>query len=236
MGHCYRHGDHRGNNCPECRTEEQDQQHQEVVGAIESLSENEVDYDALFDKVNNPGDYFCPWCQFRTLRYRALRCPKCQAQFSNEDFNEYWDVADQEAEEEKRQKQREEEQRAEAARKAKAEADAAAQTAGDCFVASVCFGERSAPEVVCLRKWRDRTLCRFRLGRWFIRKYYSGVGVACAKWIADKPKLKSIIRKALRFFIHGRRSATDIAATANRRSRTENGSRESYRAELRRYP
>ena len=34
----------------------------------------------------NPGDYDCPACRYRTLRYCASRCPKCQANVDNE----YW--------------------------------------------------------------------------------------------------------------------------------------------------
>lgn len=210
MGHCYTHGDHRGNICPECRAKELDEQHEELVQAIGSLSDNEVDYDSLADKLadklNNPGDWSCPWCQHYTLLYRAWRCPKCHAQFSPEYYDQYWTEVDEEIEEEKKEKQREEEerqrQRAEAARKAQAEAEAAQSSAESCFVATVCFGDRSAPEVVCLQKWRDRTLHRFRLGRGFIRMYYSGFGAGCANWIADKPKFKNMVRKTLKIFVH----------------------------------
>src|SRR3954447_2384605 len=108
-----------GGTCPECRKEELDRQHEELLEAIRDSEPDEIDYDEVADKINNPGDWECPWCLFYTLQYRAWRCPKCHAQFGHEYHQQYWNEVDEEIRVEEETKAR---QAAEA--KAKAEADA----------------------------------------------------------------------------------------------------------------
>lgn len=43
---------------------------------------------------------------------------------------------------------------------------------GGCFVATAAWGDRLHPDVVLLRRWRDRVLVRWRAGRVFIRLYW----------------------------------------------------------------
>lgn len=43
---------------------------------------------------------------------------------------------------------------------------------GGCFVATAAYGNRSHPDVVALRRFRDDTLIRYRAGRAFIRAYW----------------------------------------------------------------
>lgn len=54
--------------------------------------------------------------------------------------------------------------------RAEAAEDEAGQ--GACFVATAAYGNRSHPDVVWLRGWRDRVLARSRPGRAFIRLYW----------------------------------------------------------------
>lgn len=52
--------------------------------------------------------------------------------------------------------------------------------ATQCFVASTIYGSKDAPEVVCLRRFRDDVLMRMPLGRAFVRAYYAGLGQTSA--------------------------------------------------------
>lgn len=54
---------------------------------------------------------------------------------------------------------------------------------GGCFVATAAFGNRLHPDVVALRAFRDRHLCRYRAGRVFIR-FYWWIGPKLARKVA----------------------------------------------------
>lgn len=41
-----------------------------------------------------------------------------------------------------------------------------------CYIATTVYGSYNAPEVLVLRRFRDETLQKTALGRWFIRTYY----------------------------------------------------------------
>lgn len=92
--YCGRHGCNYadGRSCPECRAEEEAEDRQNTLDALNRIYENQVDsqidVSELADKINNPGDYDCPECSFRTLQFLARRCPKCHADINHE----YWDA------------------------------------------------------------------------------------------------------------------------------------------------
>lgn len=105
MSNCNRcgktlHGLLPGFLCPECksierereedREREEEREEQAASDLSEMLSESvrsreqsreDIAAAAVYiaDAKNNPGDYYCPSCKFRTLKKGASRCPKCHA-------------------------------------------------------------------------------------------------------------------------------------------------------------
>ena len=75
------------------------------------------------------------------------------------------------------------------------------ERSSSCFVATCCFGDLNAPEVVSLRRWRDDRLVRSTTGRRFVAWYYSGYGSRAADFISGKPVLRRLGRIALGAFI-----------------------------------
>lgn len=82
--------------CPGCYrieqhqriVEESDVRREELAREeMEQLSENAR---LIADARNNPGDYDCPACLYRTLKYKASRCPLCRASPGTE----YWERVD----------------------------------------------------------------------------------------------------------------------------------------------
>lgn len=71
----------------------------------------------------------------------------------------------------------------------------------ECFVATCCFGDLNAPEVVKLRQWRDESLSSSWLGQKFTACYYNGLGEYFAAIISRRPTLCKLGRKALGLFI-----------------------------------
>ena len=63
-----------------------------------------------------------------------------------------------------------------------------------CFIATAVYGSREAAEVQQFYQLRDNVLSQSFAGRLFIKLYYD-VSPALAKWISDKPVIKSFIRK-----------------------------------------
>ncbi len=49
----------------------------------------------------------------------------------------------------------------------------AAASSGKCFVATACYGDYNAPEVMVLRQFRDEKLLKTFLGKLFVEFYYS---------------------------------------------------------------
>ena len=62
-----------------------------------------------------------------------------------------------------------------------------------CFVATVCYGDYDAPEVLILRKFRDEKLLKNRCGIIFVRFYYA-VSPLFAKRIENHATIKTFIR------------------------------------------
>lgn len=65
-----------------------------------------------------------------------------------------------------------------------------------CFVATMCYGDADAPNVMTLRRFRDRVLKRSELGRAFVFWYYR-VGPHLANALASHPTLRAVIRNLL---------------------------------------
>ncbi len=73
---------------------------------------------------------------------------------------------------------------------------------GDCFVASVVYGNKDAYEVNVLRKYRDNVLMQDELGKKFVEWYYSGGGERMSEFVRGKGRfLIPIIRKGLDFIV-----------------------------------
>lgn len=65
-----------------------------------------------------------------------------------------------------------------------------------CFVATACFGDPCAPEVVALRHYRDHRLARHSIGRLAIRAYYA-FSPRLASWLQHHPTARSLVRRRL---------------------------------------
>jgi len=86
MSYCNTHGRYDGNGCSLCRDDQS-----EIIDSLarsrEDQREDLADAAAsIADAVNNPGDYDCPSCMFRTLKKGAPCCPKCQ----KDPGRQYW--------------------------------------------------------------------------------------------------------------------------------------------------
>lgn len=70
------------------RREDFEREEQSREERLEQLRENA---ERVTEAWINPGDYDCPECRYRTLKNRASRCPKCQANIGTE----YWNRVDE---------------------------------------------------------------------------------------------------------------------------------------------
>ena len=62
-----------------------------------------------------------------------------------------------------------------------------------CFIATACFGDYNAPEVIVLKKYRDEILNHTRIGKIFIKIYYA-ISPPIAKVISKSDLLKNSTR------------------------------------------
>ncbi|PVX50114.1 double zinc ribbon protein [Balneicella halophila] len=65
-----------------------------------------------------------------------------------------------------------------------------------CFIATACFGDYNASEVIILRKYRDEILNQSTIGKLFIKSYYA-VSPPIAKVVSKSDLLKNKIRNNL---------------------------------------
>jgi hypothetical protein len=66
----------------------------------------------------------------------------------------------------------------------------------NCFIATACYGNIQAEEVIVLRKYRDEVLIKHFLGRLFVTTYYK-ISPPIAKFIANSNWLKQKIKNLL---------------------------------------
>ena len=67
---------------------------------------------------------------------------------------------------------------------------------GDCFIATACYQDPDAPEILVLREWRDTVLSRHTAGRAFINIYYR-IGPSLAYGLKRHPSLLGFVRRRL---------------------------------------
>ena len=71
---------------------------------------------------------------------------------------------------------------------------------GGCFIATACYGDYNAEEVVVLRNYRETVLLKTVAGRLFVKLYY-WLSPVLAKLIAKSDRTKAFIRNHLLNFI-----------------------------------
>src|SRR5690606_27277218 len=69
-----------------------------------------------------------------------------------------------------------------------------------CFIATAAYGGKDAADVAVLRAARDRFLLPYAAGRWLVRRYYAASPEA-ARFIERHPRLKPVVRTALKPFV-----------------------------------
>ena len=67
------------------------------------------------------------------------------------------------------------------------------KTFGPCFIATAVYRDYDAPEVLVLRKFRDKTLLKNKVGRAFVALYYK-YSPPVADYLKDKPIFSKIVR------------------------------------------
>jgi hypothetical protein len=70
------------------------------------------------------------------------------------------------------------------------------QRNGGCFVATACYGNYDAPEVLVLRQFKDDKLLKTSFGKAFVKIYYS-VSPFFATLISKSDVLKKSVRQYL---------------------------------------
>lgn len=67
-------------------------------------------------------------------------------------------------------------------------------SSGNCYIATACYGDCNAPEVMAFRDFRDRILLKNAFGRYFVAFYYY-FSPFWAEKLKNKPKINAIVRK-----------------------------------------
>ncbi len=68
---------------------------------------------------------------------------------------------------------------------------------GNCFIATACYGNYNAREVLLLREFRDDVLLNYNLGFYFVRMYYF-----VSPPIANLISKSEILKQTTRSFLH----------------------------------
>jgi len=76
------------------------------------------------------------------------------------------------------------------------EYDEALARKNECFIATACYGNRDAPELVALRKYRDTCLLRKKYGAACVSLYYA-VSPPFAVFLRRHPSLASHVRRLI---------------------------------------
>jgi hypothetical protein len=89
-----------------------------------------------------------------------------------------------------------------------------------CFIATAAYGSPMAPELDVLRAYRDEVLSQSALGRTFTEGYYQ-MSPPIARFIANKPTLRALVRGILRpvLWVARRQLEAQAAAPLTRRRR-----------------
>lgn len=77
----------------------------------------------------------------------------------------------------------------------------AINSSSNCFIATACYRDLYSPEVILLRKFRDEILCKYFLGRIFIKFYYSSSPVLYHQLLSS-PKISIQIKSFLDTLVH----------------------------------
>lgn len=67
---------------------------------------------------------------------------------------------------------------------------------GGCYIATACYGNEFAPQVIALKHYRDETLSKSILGRLFIKAYYF-FSPPIADKLKNATKLNSFVREKI---------------------------------------
>jgi tetratricopeptide (TPR) repeat protein len=78
-------------------------------------------------------------------------------------------------------------------------------SSGGCYIATAVYGSYDAPEVLCLRRFRDEILAASIFGRLFIRLYYF-LSPPIAERLKDTQCINAVVRKMLDMFTKARHS------------------------------
>jgi hypothetical protein len=70
------------------------------------------------------------------------------------------------------------------------------QTKSGCYIATVCYGDEFAPEVVTLKKYRDENLSKSVIGRILIKFYYT-FSPSVSEKLKNMPALNNLIKERL---------------------------------------
>jgi hypothetical protein len=63
-----------------------------------------------------------------------------------------------------------------------------------CYIATVCYGDEFAPEVITLKKYRDKILSKSFIGKTFIKFYYL-VSPTISRHLQNKRSINNYLRK-----------------------------------------
>lgn len=83
---------------------------------------------------------------------------------------------------------------AEMAQAQETQKDAARNKSSGCFIATACYGNYNAPEVLVLQQYRDDRLLRTFLGKAFVKLYYS-ISPSFATLISKSDLLRKLVRQ-----------------------------------------
>ena len=67
---------------------------------------------------------------------------------------------------------------------------------GNCYIATMAYGDYNHPQVVILRQFRDNVLDKSTIGKWFIKNYYH-YSPRLVEKLKNKKNVNTIIRNTL---------------------------------------
>lgn len=65
-----------------------------------------------------------------------------------------------------------------------------------CYIATAVYGDFNAPQVLTLRHYRDEALMKTKLGRLFVRYYYT-LSPSVVRWMKGKIKINQFVKRIL---------------------------------------